>query len=261
MNFFKNSFDFTGKNVVITGGLGRIGYHIARAFLEYNANVVIADVIRDNFETLTEQFKENQCTLINFDITKTERISEMINNIVTAHKSIDVWINTAYPRTSDWSDSIENITIESWNKNISMHLGGYFWTSKYILEHMKKQGTGSLINFGSTYGVVGPNFDLYDGTSMTMPAAYSAIKGAILNFTRYFATYYGKYNVRVNSICPGGVYANQDSQFVEKYNKLTPLGRMAQAEELALPTLFLASDAASYITGHTLMVDGGWTAW
>lgn len=258
---YKNLFDFFGKNVVITGGLGQLGYEVSRAFLEYGAQVIVADIEESRFKELQAESGGEKSVFVNFDITKIEQIPEAIHNIVGQHKHVSAWVNTAYPRSSDWGNKLEDVLVSSWDENIRAHLGGYFWTSKYILEHMKEQGGGSLINFGSTYGVVGPNFSMYEGTEMTMPVAYAAIKGAIVNLTRYFATYYGKYNVRVNTICPGGVFNNQDSRFVERYSKLTPLGRMAKAEELAMPTLFLASDAASYITGHTLMVDGGWTAW
>ena len=126
---------------------------------------------------------------------------------------------------------------------------------------MKKRGTGVLLNIGSHYGVLGPNFSVYEGTQMTMPAAYSLIKGGIVNFSKYLATYYAQYNIRVNAICPGGIFNNQDPKFIEKYVKLTPMGRMASPEDIAGPVLFLCSDAASYITGQAIMVDGGWSAW
>jgi NAD(P)-dependent dehydrogenase (short-subunit alcohol dehydrogenase family) len=126
---------------------------------------------------------------------------------------------------------------------------------------MRKQEQGVILNFSSIYGVVGPNFNIYEGTEMTMPAAYSAIKGGIVNFTRYLAAYYGKYNIRVNCISPGGVSDNQNENFIKEYNKLTPLGRMAMPDEIAKAALFLISDESSFITGHNLIVDGGWTCW
>jgi NAD(P)-dependent dehydrogenase (short-subunit alcohol dehydrogenase family) len=117
----------------------------------------------------------------------------------------------------------------------------------------------SIINVSSIYGVVAPDFEIYSGTDMTSAAPYSAIKAGIINFSRYAASYYGKYGIRVNSICPGGVFDNQNKIFIENYSKRTPLGRLAKTAEIAAPILFLASDAASYITGATVMVDGGWT--
>ena len=125
---------------------------------------------------------------------------------------------------------------------------------------MKEQQSGSIINLGSIYGVLGSDFTIYDGTKMTMPMAYSAIKGGIVNLTRYLASYFGKHNVRVNNICPGGIFDSQEPIFVRNYEHRVPLKRMGRPEEIASAVLFLASDAASYITGATIMVDGGWTA-
>ena len=130
-----------------------------------------------------------------------------------------------------------------------------------VAELMKVNGVkGNIITVGSIYGMVGPDFGVYSGTEMTMPAAYSAIKGGIINYSRYLATYYGDAGIRVNCICPGGVYNNQDSEFVRKYSERTPLGRMAKPEEIASSVLFLASDASSYVHGETFLVDGGWTS-
>lgn len=141
-----------------------------------------------------------------------------------------------------------------------MHLSSYSWISRKICLIMKNQKGGSLINFGSIYGEVGANFNIYKGTKMTSAFAYSAIKGGIANLSRYLASYFGEYNVRVNTICPGGIFDNQDKTFVKNYETQTPLKRMGKPEDIAPTVLFLASDASSYITGAIIMVDGGWTA-
>ncbi len=258
---FKELLDFSGKNVVITGGLGRIGFEASRAFLEHGANVIVADVAEGRLQELQRAPGGERCTFVAFDIGRLEGIGETIAHVVATYHHVDAWVNMAYPRSADWGARLDDVQVASWDENIRAHLGGYFWSSKHILEHMKKQNGGSLINFGSIYGVVGPNFSVYEDTTMTVPVAYAAIKGALVNLTRYFAAFYGPFNVRVNTIAPGGVVGDQDPRFVERYNALTPLKRMAKAEELAMPTLFLASPAASYVTGHTLMVDGGWTSW
>jgi NAD(P)-dependent dehydrogenase (short-subunit alcohol dehydrogenase family) len=123
---------------------------------------------------------------------------------------------------------------------------------------MKKNRSGSIINFSSKYGFVAPDFSLYKNTKMTMPAAYSAIKGGIVNFSRYLASYYGEYNIRVNCVSPGGVYDNQPEAFVKKYIQKTPLKRMASKEDVVGGVIYLASEAAKYVTGHNLIIDGGW---
>jgi len=259
VDFFKRMFDFGDKVIVITGGLGLIGRQLVLAFAEYNGLVVVADIDKERFEELFAKIKNLYFEKL--DISDPVDVESCIERIIGKWGKIDVWVNCAYPRTSDWGRWMDDITFDSWNKNIQAHLGGYFWTSKLVLNHMKKRRSGNLINFGSIYGMLGPNFDIYEGTKITMPVVYSAIKGGILSLTRYYAALYGTYNIRVNSICPGGVYDQQDDIFVEKYSKLTPLKRMARAYEIAMPVLFLASDCASYITGHTLMVDGGWSVW
>ena len=258
---YKNVFDFSGKNIVVTGGLGLIGVSVCDAFLPFGGNVIIADIDEDKFNDIKNGRggSKGNLSFIQFDITDPKKTESGIKNIIKDRKTIDVWVNLAYPRTSDWGKNKEDLVFSAWDENVRSHLGGYFWASKLVLEHMKQQGRGALINFGSIYGVVGPKFDVYEGTGMTMPAAYSAIKGAIVNLSRYFAALYGPHNVRVNTVCPGGVEDGQDAGFVVKYSESTPLKRMARPEEIAMPTVFLASEGASYINGHTLMVDGGWT--
>ena len=126
---------------------------------------------------------------------------------------------------------------------------------------MKSQKDGgSIVNFASIYGALGPDFSIYEGTEMTSPAAYTAIKGGVISMTKYIATYFGKDNIRCNSICPGGVYNNQNQDFVDKYVKKVPLGRMADPHDISPTVSFLLSDEAKYLTGQNIFVDGGWSA-
>ena len=125
---------------------------------------------------------------------------------------------------------------------------------------MKNKNHGSIVNMASVYGIVGPDFSVYEGTEMTMPAAYAAIKGGIVNFTRYLSSYFGKNNIRVNAVSPGGVFNNQPNQFVENYIRKVPLQRMAKPDDISPAVVFLLSDDSSYITGQNIAIDGGWTA-
>ena len=125
---------------------------------------------------------------------------------------------------------------------------------------MVKNVHSSIVNIGSIYGVVGPDFTVYDGTSMTMPAAYAAIKGGILNLTRYLSSYYGPKQIRVNAVSPGGIFDNQSTIFIENYNKKVPLRRMGMPEDISPAVVFLLTEDAKYITGQNIIVDGGWTA-
>ena len=126
---------------------------------------------------------------------------------------------------------------------------------------MKNNLSGSIVNVASIYGVVGNDFTIYENTNgMTSPAAYSAIKGGVINFTKYLASYFGSYGIRVNAVSPGGIFNNQNKTFVEQFEYKVPLKRMAKPEEISPSITFLLSDESSYITGHNLIVDGGWTS-
>jgi NAD(P)-dependent dehydrogenase (short-subunit alcohol dehydrogenase family) len=260
---FPERFSLTGRVAVVTGGAGLIGKAVCHAFAEARAKVFIADTNKEHGESLVADVKAKgfDADFIKLDITSQDSIKKGINKIIKSYGRIDIWINNAYPRTLDWGNKFEDIRIDSLRKNVDMHMNGYFMCCQNVLEEMKKKKKGVLINIGSHYGVLGPNFSIYEGTAMTMPAAYSLIKGGIVNFSRYLATYYAPYNIRVNAVCPGGVFNNQPPKFVKKYKKLVPLNRMAMPIDIAGPILFLCSDAASYITGQVIMVDGGLSAW
>ena len=246
-------FDFSEKIVVVCGASGLIGKEISSCLLAQNATVVSLDLF-------LEEDSDSKNPSFACDINSSDQVQQTLQKIIEKYGRIDSWINCAYPRTKDWGKSLEDSDKAWFDANITLHLGGYFNVSKYVLEILKKQNFGSMTNFSSIYGVVGPNFSVYEGLSMVNPVAYSAIKAGIINMGRYFATAYGPYGVRVNTISPGGVLDNQNETFIARYSALTPLGRMAAKEEIAGAAIFLSSEAASYITGHNLIVDGGWTA-
>ena len=260
---YPDKFSLKNKIAVVTGGIGLIGKPVSIGLAQAGAKVYVTDINEKEGSKIEKNYKKSDLKLkwIKLDITDINSIKTIIKKIIKKDKKIDIWVNCAYPRTSDWSDKFEDIKYESWKKNVDMHMNGYFICCQQIAEQMKKQKFGCIINFGSIYGIVGPDFSIYHRSNMTMPAAYSAIKGGIINFTRYLSTYYAKHGIRVNAICPGGIYNNQPRTFVKNYEKKTPMGRMGKPEEIAGSVIFLASDAASYITGHILVIDGGWTAW
>lgn len=251
-------FSFEGKNVVIFGGSGIIGSHITKLFSEFGANVTDVDIVQPKDPDI---LKMDRVRFLEANLTSEENIRSTFDQLIQQNRQIHVFINCAYPRTKDWGEFFEKIPYSSTVANFTNQLGMCFLSCQIIAEHMKKFHQGNIVNIGSTYGVVGPDFSVYADTPMTCPAAYSAIKGGVINFTRYLAAYYGKDGLRINCVSPGGIFDNQPAPFVEKYSRKTPLGRMAKAEEIAPAVLFLSSDAASYVTGHNLMVDGGWTAW
>lgn len=262
MKNYLKKFSLDGKVCFVTGGVGLLGTEVTKALAKAGGKVVILDIAEKKAQELTKSLKNEggDVEFEVFDITNLDEIDIRIDKLQKKYSVIDVWVNTAYPKTEDWGNKVEDLSLESWQKNVDMHLNSYSWTSRKVCLIMKKQKGGSLINFGSIYGVVGNDFTVYEGTTMTSPMAYSAIKGGIINLGRYLASYFGQYNVRVNTICPGGIFDNQNEAFVKNYSKRTLLKRMGKPEEVTGAVLFLASDASLYVTGTTLMVDGGWTA-
>lgn len=242
-------FSIKDKVIVVTGGNGLLGKQMVSTFREQGATVLAADIY----------FEDKSADDFIIDITDENSVKEGIAAIVKKYNRIDGWVNNAYPRTKDWGNKFENIALESWRKNVDMHLNGYFLCCQVVLEQMKNQGFGSLINMSSIYGLVGPDFTVYEATEMTMPAAYAAIKGGLNNLTRYLASYYGACQIRVNTVSPGGIYDNQPEPFVNNYNKKVPLKRMGSPKDIVSAVFYLLTDEASYVTGHNLVVDGGWS--
>ena len=242
-------FELTNKVIVVTGSNGLLGKEIINVLKNQRANPIGADI---RFDELCE----NDFVM---DITNEASVKSVVDKIVDRFGRIDGWINNAYPRTADWGSKVEDVAYDSWRKNVDMHLNGYFLCSRIALEQMKRQEGGSLINMSSIYGHMAPDFTVYEGTDMTMPVAYSAIKGAITNLTRYLAAYYGPFQVRVNSISPGGVFANQPASFVKNYCNKVPLRRMTNSQDIAAAVCFLLASESAYITGQNLVVDGGWS--
>lgn len=242
----EDPFSLHSKVAVVTGAAGLIGRGLVSGLTEAGASVVAADLKR--VESVA--FKRT-------DITREESVSDLIDYVNTKYGRLDIWVNSAYPRTSDWGVGFEEVRLSSWRKNVDMHLGGYFVCCQKAVEYMKDKRCGVIINLSSIYGMIGPDFSIYKGTDMTVPAAYSAIKGGVIAFTRYLAAYCGRYNIRVNCVSPGGVYDNQPDLFVQRYAEKTPLGRMAKADDVVGAVLYLVSDASGYVTGYNLVVDGG----
>jgi NAD(P)-dependent dehydrogenase (short-subunit alcohol dehydrogenase family) len=255
-------FNLQGRVAVVTGGAGLIGYALAQGLATFGAHTFIADIREDTAEKFAAELtaKGLRCSALMLDILDVASISSAIGRVLSEAGSLDVWVNSAYPKSKDWGLAFEKVSIESWRAAVDGQMTSYCICCREAAEAMRSQKRGSIINLGSTYGMVGPDFSIYEGTDLTMPAAYAAIKGGIINFTRYIASYYAKDGVRCNCISPGGVENSQVAPFVENYVRRTLVGRMAKPEDMAGAAVFLASDASSYVTGHNLVVDGGWTA-
>lgn len=240
------------KVILLVGAGGLIGKEVLLHLEANKAKVIAVDL---------KKFDSNANLFIEADVTKKEDIDRVIQTVLKRYNRIDGLVNLAYPRTSDWGKKFEDIELKSWQDNVDMQLNAVFYLCQQVLKVMKDQQSGAIVNIGSIYGVVGNDFSLYEEYGGTSPAAYTAIKGGIINFTKYLASYFGEYGIRVNCMSPGGVLdvKNQHPSFIKKYSAKSPLKRLGNPNEMAPAITFLLSDDASFITGHNLMVDGGWT--
>ncbi|MCH8491380.1 MAG: SDR family oxidoreductase [Oceanicaulis sp.] len=241
----------TNDVVIVTGGSGLIGRAIVKCLSE-RSNTVINFDLRESSDL--------NCEFVLCDITSQKSVKDGIDAVLAKHHRIDGLVNNAYPRTKDWGTAFDELTAESWQQNVDMQLNSVFFITQQVLFQMKKQNRGSVVNIASIYGVVGNDQTIYEGTKISTPAPYSAIKGGLINFTRYLAGLYGQYNVRINCVSPGGIIDSQDPKFVAAYEHKVPMKRMGTPEDIASPVAFLLSEGALYITGQILIVDGGWTA-
>lgn len=240
----------TQKIIIVTGGSGLLGREIIKNLESKGALAINADI-----NVLTD-LRNNT---LNVDITSEQSILNAIKLVIDFHGKINGLVNNAYPRTKDWGTKFEEISYESWQKNVDMQMNTTFlFIQKIIPELLKTKG--SVVNITSIYGVVGNDLTLYENTNLTTAAPYSAIKGGIINFTRYLASYYGRQGIRVNCVSPGGIFDNQHENFKANYERKVPMGRMGNPDDIAPAVSFLLSDDAKYITGHNLIVDGGWTS-
>ena len=262
----KKLFDLHDKIVIITGAAGNLGSQYAEGLSQMGANVVLCDIDFKKCEKISDNLNKRydvESISLKLDLTKKSSISNLVKKTVQKFSKIDVLINNAAyqgtPKTR--TTSFENLDLSEWNSAISVNLTGIFLTCQEVGKIMKKQGSGNIINIGSTYGLVAPDQRIYGKSGQNAASFYSATKSAVINLTRYLASYWENSGIRVNTLSPGGVKRNQDKSFIKNYSKKTMIGRMANKDEYVGAVIFLASDASSYMTGSNLIIDGGWTAW
>lgn len=256
-----------GRTAVITGGVGHIGSAMAEALAEVGAEIAIVDLFENSCKAVCERIsKEFRCKALPLEVDLS--VEEDVKNIpgkVTEHfRGFDILINcAAFVGTSDlegWVTTFEDQSPATWRKALEVNLTAMFVLCQASAPILRKSGKGSIINIASTYGLVGPDMRIYEGTKMGNPAAYAVSKGGVIQMTRWLSTVLAP-EIRVNSITPGGIWRNQPKTFHEKYVDRTPLLRMAKEEDFKGAAVYLAGDMSSYVTGHNLVVDGGWTAW
>jgi NAD(P)-dependent dehydrogenase (short-subunit alcohol dehydrogenase family) len=259
-------FDLSGRVVIITGAAGNLGSKYAEGLTQAGANVVLTDIDYVACRQLGKQLEKKYSIknlAMKVDLNKKSSIKNMILKTTKKFSKIDILINNAAYQGNSKTRKIkfEDFPLNEWNKAISVNLTGIFLTCQEVGKVMVKQKYGNIINISSTYGLVAPDQRIYGISGQNAAAFYSATKAALLNLTRYLASYWNRTGIRVNSLSPGGVENSQESNFIKKYSEKTMLGRMADKNEYVGAIIFLSSDASSYMTGSNLVIDGGWTAW
>jgi NAD(P)-dependent dehydrogenase (short-subunit alcohol dehydrogenase family) len=253
-------FSVSGRVVVVTGACGLIGRTIVTAFHERGSKLVLADIPEAGPEDLAA--RTGDAVGVTCDVSDAESVARLVRRSLAAFGRVDVLVNSHHYKPRGFTDTkAESFPEELWDAIVNVNLKGTFLTCREFGRLMLDQGKGSIINFGSTYGVVSSNPDLYEDNSLGNPVAYSASKGAIIMLTKYLGAYWAERGVRVNCVTPHGVWNNHERGFVERFARKSPMRRLMTAEEVAGAVLFLASDASSYATASNVMIDGGWTAW
>ena len=250
-------FKLTDRVAVVTGGAGRYGKFIVEGLAEAEALVYVVSRNIKNCESFASEMQRKNLRVFPgyLDMGKTESIVSLKDKILKEQGRIDILVNNAVLRPMRHYED----PIEAFNLSMEINATGIMNTTRIFAEEMMKRKNGVIINISSMMGVVGPDFSLYEGTEMDAPPDYFFHRAGLISLTRYLAAKYAPYGIRVNCISPGGLFNNQPELFLERYNKRTFLGRMANGEDIKGVAVFLSSDASSYITGENILVDGGYT--
>lgn len=260
-----DAFGLAGKVVVLTGAAGIIGSEVARNFLAAGARVFAID--RDA-GSLEKNLGPASGDLVHCvaDISKPDEVKRARLLLQANWGVADALLNNAATKSGNFFEPFETFPLADWNEVMGVNLTGAMLCAQAFGAPMAARGKGSIVNTMSIYGVVAPDQriyegSLYEGRAINTPAIYAASKAGLWGLTMYLASYWGGKGVRVNAVTPGGVFSGQNETFVANYSNRAPLGRMAEADDMANAMRYLVSDASKYVTGHNLVVDGGWTAW
>lgn len=259
--------DLSGRKALISGGAGHIGRTAASTLLELGANVVILDLddnaCQEAADSLASPGQETPIP-VTCDLTDEQSTRDAIRRSSEKMGGLDIIVHCAAyigdTNLAGWTVPFEEQSVDSWDAALRVNLTSAFVMVQEGQKPLVASGHGSVILLGSIYGLIGPDMRLYSGTDMGNPGGYAASKGGIIQITKYLATILAP-SVRVNAISPGGVWREQPDSFHKQYISRTPMNRMATEEDLKGAVAYLASDLSAYVTGHNLVVDGGWTTW
>lgn len=253
-------FSLKGKVAIVTGGSGhKFGSQICSALAEAGAQVVITSRNGEKARAKAEEYKAKGLNVhgSELQLETEETIVEFIRKTHEQFGRIDVLVNNA---CANHLEKYETVKLQDWNRVLHANVTAPMLLARNVAPHMLEQGKGSIINISSIYGVVPPDLGIYGNSGLNSPLIYGATKAALQQMTKYWAVNWAP-KIRVNTITPGGLYNNQDAEFVKNYNRKTPMQRMAGPDDLKGAALYLATDASSWVTGQNLIVDGGWTVW
>ncbi len=277
-NTLPELFDLTGRVAIVTGGAGMLGLRHAEAIAEAGGTPVLADLSSEALEAGVERLRERtgvDALAVEVDISNRDGVQAMVADVLNELGRIDILVNNAALTVRGGSETLEgyfapfeDYPLELWQRALDVNLTGTFLVTQAVGRVMVEQARGVVLNIAAVYGMVSPDHRIYEGIlnqyggqAFNTPISYSATKAAILNFTRYLATYWADKGIRVNSFSPGAVFDEHDETFVRNLTSRIPLARMAHKDEYKGAIVFLVSDASSYMTGANLVVDGGWTSW
>ena len=271
-----DKFFINSKICVITGGAGLIGRKHAEAVLEGQGIPVLLDIflpaLESAKESLLQSYPDAQIEIFVADITDKTALESLKDNLLEKYGHIDILINNAAnnPKVEGGSKnlgatSFTDFPADIWNADIAVGLTGAMLCAQVFGSVMETQGKGVILNIGSDYGIIAPDQRIYrkDGIpeeeQIIKPVSYSVVKHGLMGMTKYLAAYWGKKGIRVNTLCPASLYNGQNEEFVSKISQLIPMGRMSDPEEYVCTILYMISDASSYMTGATVVLDGGRT--
>jgi NAD(P)-dependent dehydrogenase (short-subunit alcohol dehydrogenase family) len=251
-----------GKVIVVTGGGGLLGRHFCEGIAANGGVVVVADrdegAARRVADTIVRSYPGGALAA-KFDMTDKHSVCSLISLVMQQYGRIDGVVNNAYPRNKSYGQKFETVTYADFCENVGLHLGGYFLVAQQFGLFFREQGYGNIVNMSSIYGVVAPKFEIYEGTTMTMPVEYAAIKAGVNHLTRYMARYFRSDGIRVNCLSPGGILDTQPDSFVDAYRSHCSGTGMLAPNDLVSTLLFLLSDGSRHINGQNLIVDDGFT--
>lgn len=250
-----------GKRVVITGGAGLLGQQFCDAVAQHGGLAIVADLGRQAADKVATSIvaKGGQAVGAKLDITSSNSVTRLIEDLHAQYGRLDAVVNNAYPKNQNYGRRFEDVEYADMCDSLSIHLAGYFLVAQKFAEYFKEQGGGNIVNLSSIYGFLPPRFQIYEGTSMTMPVEYALIKGGVNQMTRYIAQYYKGTGVRCNAVSPGGISDGQSGRFVRNYHAYCAGKGMLEPHDVSGALIFLLSDASTYMTGQNLTVDDGFS--